>query len=95
MEDDKLYFIPKNIKIKKEIFKGFGVIEIIVMSISIVFGYLLSYLFKPFYVKLSMFCIFPFITFIMLMPLPNNKTIFLIFKKFFRYIYNQKIYRRS
>lgn len=95
MGSDSLYFIPKNIKIKKEIFKGFGMIEIIAMAISIAVGYLASYFIKVFHIKLFMFCIFPFTTFILLMPLPNNKTVFLILKKFFKYLTSQKVYKRG
>lgn len=95
MGSDSLYFIPKDIKIKKEIFKGFGMIEIIVMAISIAVGYLASYFIKVFYIKIFIFSFFPFATFVLLMPLPNNRTVFLILKKFFRYLTSQKVYKRG
>ena len=37
-----IYLIPKNIKIKKEIFKGFGILEIIAMAIAFGIGFLLQ-----------------------------------------------------
>ena len=73
-----MYFIPKDIKIKKEIFNGFGMIEIIAMAISIAVGYLASYFIKVFYIKIFIFSFFPFATFVLLMPLPNNRNVFLI-----------------
>lgn len=48
MGSDILYFMPKNIKIKKEIFKGFGLIEIVIMAISLVTGYFFLILLKLF-----------------------------------------------
>lgn len=90
-----MYFMPKNIKIKKEIFKGFGLIEIVIMAISLVTGYFFSYFTKTFYLKLILFCVFPFLTFILLMPLPNNKTLYLLLIKFLKYTINQKVYKRS
>ena len=40
-----MYLIPKNIRVKREIFKGYGVKEIIFLGISIFAGYLLARLF--------------------------------------------------
>ena len=42
-----MYLIPKNIKTKKEIFKGFGIIEILVMGVSFCIGFL----FQSFVIK--------------------------------------------
>ena len=88
-----IYLIPKNIKVKKEIFKGFGIIEVIVMSISFILGYLLSMLVKGFKIKFFLFIIFPMISFFLLLPLPNGSTILKILKKFFIYQANQKKYK--
>ena len=37
-----MYLIPKNIKVKREIFKGYGVKEIILLGISVLIGFTLS-----------------------------------------------------
>ncbi len=36
-----IYLIPKNIKVKREIFKGFGVIELLALGVSFGIGFLL------------------------------------------------------
>ena len=51
-----MYLIPKNIKTKREIFKGYGIIEIIAMAISLGLGYLLQMLSTSFKVKIFLFC---------------------------------------
>lgn len=88
-----MYLIPKNIKVKKEIFKGFGIVEILVMSISFIFGYLLSMITNRFKIKFFIFIIFPMISFLLLLPLPNGSTILKILKKFFIYQTNQKRFK--
>lgn len=88
-----MYLIPKNIKVKREIFKGFGIFEIILIGISFVFGYVLSMLVNKFKLKFFIFIIFPMITFILLLPLPNGSTILKILKKFIKYSTNQKEYK--
>lgn len=88
-----MYLIPKNIKVKKEIFKGFGLIEIIIIALSFGLGYLLQNLSNYFQFKIFLFFFFPLLTFLLLLPLPNGSTPFKIFKKFFHYHYNQKIYK--
>lgn len=88
-----MYLIPKNIKTKKEIFKGFGMLEIIAMAISLGLGYLLSSLFYSYKIKIFLFCIFPLLTFILLLPLPNGSTTLKILKKYLIYNKRQKRYR--
>ena len=85
-----MYLIPKNIKVKKEIFKGFG---IIVIAISFGIGFLFQNLSNKFQIKVFLFCIFPLTAFLLLLPLPNGSTVFVIFKKFLKYRYNQKKYK--
>ena len=88
-----MYLIPKNIKIKKEIFKGFGIVEIIVMAISLGIGFLSQSLVNDFRLKMILFIIFPITTFLLLLPLPNGSTPLIIFKKFIIYHNKQKKYK--
>ena len=88
-----MYLIPKNIKMKKEIFKGFGIIEILAMEISLGIGYLLTFLSKYFQAKVFLFAFLPLATFILLIPLPNGSTPLKILIKFFKYQKNQKKYK--
>lgn len=90
-----MYLIPKNINVKKEIFKGFGMVEIIVMAISLGIGFLLQSLVSDFKLKLIFFVIFPITTFLLLLPLPNGSTPFIILKKFIIYQKRQKKYKRE
>lgn len=88
-----MYLIPKNIKIKREIFKGFGIIEIISMTLCLVIGYLLSMLTNDIEIKIFLFFIFPLINFILVLPLPNGSTAFKILLKFIRFTKNQKQFK--
>lgn len=88
-----MYLIPKNIKVKREIFKGFGILEIIAVSISLGFGFLIQNLSSEFQIKMILFCIFPLTTLLLLLPLPNGSTSLAIFKKFIIYSYKQKKYK--
>ncbi len=88
-----MYLIPKNIKIKKEIFKGFGIIEIIAMAISLGIGFLFQSLISDFRLKMFLFIIFPITIFLLLLPLPNGSTPFIILKKFIIYLRKQKKYK--
>ncbi len=87
-----MYLIPKNIKVKKEIFKGFGILEIVVIAISLGIGYLLQMLTSDFKVKVILFIFLPMTTFLLLLPLPNGSTLFSIFKRFIIYKTSQKKY---
>lgn len=88
-----MYLIPKNIKVKREIFKGFGILEIIAIALSLGFGFLLQNLSNSFHLKLFLFLMFPLATFLLLLPLPNGSTPFIIFKKFIKYQRYQKKYK--
>lgn len=88
-----MYLIPKNIKTKKEIFKGFGIVEILVMGISFCIGFLFQSFVIRYKLKIFLFTIFPLSTFLLLLPLPNGSTPFIIFKKFLLYQKNQKMYK--
>lgn len=88
-----MYLIPKNIKTKREIFKGFGILEILAMGISLVIGFLFQTLTTTFQLKVFLFILCPFITFLLLLPLPNGSTALMIFKKFLKYQTNQKKYK--
>lgn len=88
-----MYLIPKNIKIKKEIFKGFGIIEIIIMAVSFGIGFLFQSLVSDFRLKMFLFIIFPITTFLLLLPLPNGSTPFIILKKFIIYQRKPKKYK--
>lgn len=88
-----MYLIPKNIKIKREIFKGFGMLEIIALAISFGLGFLLQNFAQEFYIKVFLFFVFPLAMFLLLLPLPNGSTPLIIFKKFLKYSKNQKQYK--
>lgn len=87
-----MYLIPKNIKVKREIFKGFGIIEIIAIALSFALGFLLQSITSIFNLKIFLFFCFPLILFILLLPLPNGSTPFIIFKKFIVFSKRQKKY---
>ena len=89
-----MYLIPKNIKVKKEIFKGFGFLEIGVMTLALGLGYLLSTLVSGFQAKIFLFSLLPLTTFILLIPLPTNGTAFNILVKFIKYQKNRKVYKK-
>ena len=88
-----MYLIPKNIKIKKEIFKGIGFIELLALAISFGIGFLLQTFTNQFNIKIFLFFLFPLTTFLLLLPLPNGSTPLIIFKKFLKYENNQKNYK--
>lgn len=87
-----MYLIPKNIKVKREIFKGFGIVEIIAMALSLGIGYLLQLLTTNFILRVAFFIFLPMLTFLLLMPLPNGSTLFSILKRFIVYKTSQKNY---
>ena len=53
-----MYLIPKNIKTKKEIFKGFGILECIAIAISFGIGYLFSFFITQYKLKVIFFYYF-------------------------------------
>ena len=50
-----MYLIPKNIKTKREIFKGFGILEIIAMGIACGIGFLLQALVTDYKIKIVLY----------------------------------------
>lgn len=88
-----MYLIPKNIKVKREIFKGFGIIELVAMGLSFGLGFIFQNITNKFQIKIFLFFVFPLFTFLLLLPLPNGSTPLIIFKKFLRYIKKQKNYK--
>lgn len=90
-----MYLIPKNIKTKKEIFKGFGILEILAVGISCLIGFVFQSLVNEFKLKVLLFSIFPLTSLLLLFPLPNGSTALTIFKKFIIYNKNQKIYKHK
>ncbi|MDD2495327.1 MAG: PrgI family protein [Tissierellia bacterium] len=89
-----IYLIPKNIKVKKEIFKGYGLFELIFVIIGLIIGYLLSFIAKNITFKLIIGSVFPISFILLTLPLPNGLTVLKIFKKYFSYKFNQKTYKR-
>lgn len=90
-----MYLIPKNIKVKKEIFKGIGIIELIFISISLTLGFILQSLFSSIKVKIFVFFIFPLTAFLLIFPLPNGTTPLIILRKFIKYQKRQKKYKKK
>ena len=84
-----MYLIPKNIKTKKEIFKGFGIFECIAIAISL--G--ISLFITQYKLKVIFFCIPPLLMFLLLLPLPNGSTALTILKKFFKFKKSQRCYK--
>ncbi len=87
-----IYHMPKNIKVKKEIFKGYGILEIIFIVIGLVIGYLLSLIPRSINLKLILAGIFPISFILLTLPLPNGLTILKIMYKFLKYNFSQKMY---
>ena len=50
-----MYLIPKNVKVKKEIFRGFGILEILVMAGALLLGFLFQSLTSNFKFKVFFF----------------------------------------
>lgn len=88
-----IYLVPKNIRVKREIFKGFGLLEIFCLFVSGIIGYFMTLLVTSFNLKVFLFCIFPFITFILLLPLPNGGRPLTIVIRFVKFQHNQKQYK--
>lgn len=86
-----IYLIPKNIKIKKEIFKGFGILEILAMAISFGVGFFFQSFANDYRLKVFLFISFPITMFLLLLPLPNGSTPLIIFKKFLIYKRNRYV----
>lgn len=88
-----MYLIPKNIKVKREIFKGIGIIELIFISANFGLGFFLQSFFSKIKIKIFIFFIFPLLAFLLILPLPNGATPFIIFRKFLIFQKKQKKYK--
>jgi len=88
-----MYLIPKNLKVKKEIFKGIGIFELIGIFTSCLLGFILQSFVNHYKLKIILFCIFPLMSLLLLIPLSNGNTILNILTKFIIYQRNQKNYR--
>ena len=88
-----MYLIPKNIKVKREIFKGIGIIELLSLFITGVLGFYFSSLTNSFHLKIFLFAFLPLINIILIIPLPNGGTIFLVLKKYFIFKTRQKNFK--
>ena len=91
----QMYLIPKNIKIKHEIFRGYGIKEIILIGISIITGFLISKFLGSGIIKVFYFSFFPILTFLITLPIPNgNGNILNVLIKLFKFKKSQKKYKR-
>ena len=90
-----MYLIPKNIRVKKEIFRGYGIKEILILGISIIIGYLLSKYLGQGLMKVFLFCFFPILTFLITLPMPSgNGNILGILIKMIKFTKSQKKYKK-
>lgn len=90
-----MYLIPKNIKVKREIFKGYGIKEILLIGLSIGLGFLLAKLFGTGLIKIFFFCFFPILTFLITLPMPSgNNNILDILIKMIKFRLSQKKYKK-
>lgn len=90
-----MYLIPKNIKVKREIFKGYGVKEVLLLGISILIGFILAKLFGTGLFKVFLFCFFPILTFLITLPMPTgNGNILGILIKMIKFKTSQKKYKK-
>lgn len=90
-----MYLIPKNIKVKREIFKGYGVKEIVLLGLSVLFGFILAKFLGKGLVKIFFFSFFPILTFLLTLPMPTgNGNILGILIKMFKFKTSQKKYKK-
>ena len=90
-----MYLIPKNIKVKREIFRGYGIKEVLFLGMSILIGFLLSRFLGQGIIKILLFCFFPILTFLITLPLPNgNGNILEILIKMIKFKRCQKKYKK-
>lgn len=90
-----MYLIPKNIRVKREIFRGYGIKEVFLLGLSIIVGFLLAKFFGTGLIKIFFFCFFPILTFLITLPMPNgNGNALGILIKMIKFRTNQKKYKR-
>jgi len=90
-----MYLIPKNIKVKREIFKGYGIKELLFVVIHLIIGYLLSMISSSPMLKLIFFSIPTISSILLTLPLPNGLTVFKIVQKYIKFTYCQKLYKKG
>lgn len=90
-----MYLIPKNIKVKREIFKGYGIKEVILLGLSICIGFILAKFLGKGLLKIFLFCFFPILTFLITLPMPSgNGNILGILIKMIKFRTSQKKYKK-
>jgi hypothetical protein len=89
-----MYLIPKNIKVKREVFKGYGIKEIAFVFISFCIGYLISFLGGNHIIKLLFFSVPSILSILITLPLPNGLTVFKIIQKYIKFNINQKVFKK-
>ena len=90
-----MYLIPKNIKVKREIFRGYGIKEMILLILSVLIGFILAKFFGIGLMKVFLFCFFPILTFLITLPMPNgNGNILIVLTKMIKFRISQKKYKR-
>lgn len=90
-----MYLIPKNIKVKREIFRGYGIKEMILLILSVLIGFILAKFFGTGLMKVFLFCFFPILTFLITLPMPNgNGNILIVLTKMIKFRISQKKYKR-
>lgn len=90
-----MYLIPKNIKVKREIFHGYGIKEILLLGLSILIGFIFATIFGKGLIKIFFFCLFPILTFLITLPMPNGSSNILeILIKMIRFRISQKKYKK-
>ena len=67
--------------------------ELIIIALCFVLGFLLQSYVSIYKVKIFLFSFLPIVSFLMLMPLNNGSTVFIILKKFIVYQRRKKKYK--
>lgn len=90
-----MYLIPKNIKVKREIFRGYGIKEVLLISISVIIGFILSKIFGKGILKIFYFSFLPILAFLITLPLPNgNSNVLCVLIKIIKFKFSQKKYKK-
>lgn len=90
-----MYLIPKNIKVKREIFKGYGIKEVLLLGMSVLIGFILAKFLGTGLVKIFFFCFFPILTFLITLPMPTGSgNILGILIKMIKFRTSQKKYKK-
>lgn len=90
-----MYLIPKNIKVRREIFRGYGIKEVLLIGISVIIGFILSKIFGKGILKIFYFSFLPILTFLITLPLPNgNSNVLCVLIKIIKFKFSQKKYKK-